>query len=68
MTTAASNSRCLNQAAQCHPQTDAQDPPTPPMTDQDRHDAADRVLERAGNDVRAACEMFKAPQAGGHES
>ena len=68
MTTAASNSRCLNQAAQCHPQTDALDPQSAPVTDKDRKAAADQVRQGTVADFAGALELFKPPPVGGHET
>ena len=65
---ARSNSPCPDQAAQCHPQTDALDPQNAPVTDKDREAAAERVRQGTAADHAGALELFKPPPVGGHES
>ena len=68
MTAAGPNSSRPDQAAQCHPQADALDPPSAPVTDKDREAAAERVHQGMAADHVGALELFKPPPVGGRES
>lgn len=65
MTAAGPNMSRPDQAAQCHPQTDALDPPTTPTMDQERQAAAARVRQGTAADHAGALELFKSPPEGG---